>query len=296
MKNIHLVLFFIACTVIAHAQDSGKSYYDEGWAPTSRDSAVYYRNWVRSADKYEIHDYYKNGRPLLTGYLSTLTENFWAERNGHFVYFDKATGTTVAEGDYKNGRKNGPWKYYNTYTRVLNTEVSYTADLITRERGFDHDGKTVSYVNYYQLGKMVSQTDYYENGTKKKETEYNGKDIAFEKCYSIAGADTSCKTEEKKQLVEQMPSPDFNMGDYLSENIHYPELARKRGITGRVPVEFVVLEDGSISNVLVRTSIYPALDEEAIRVIAAMPKWKPGMQNGKPVKVLFTQPITFKIE
>ena len=286
----------MAGTCFAKAQDSGKSYYNEGWELVGREAAMYYRNWQKTGDKYEIHDYYKNGTPLLTGYLTTLTDNFWAERIGHFVYFDKGTGATIAEGEYKSGRKSGTWKYYNTNTHKLDKEVSYTADLVTRERVFSGDGKTVANVSDYQLGKRVRLIECYDNGTKKKETEYNGKDIKFEKCFGVTGADTACKIEETKHLVEQMPSPGYDMNAYLTDNLHYPGLARRLGTTGRVLVEFEVLEDGSIIDVLIRSCVNPAIDDEAIRVIAAMPKWKPGMQNGKPVKVMYTQPITFALE
>jgi len=98
------------------------------------------------------------------------------------------------------------------------------------------------------------------------------------------------------QYVEQMPAPSYDMNKYLTDNLHYPDAARENGISGRVTIRFVVSEDGSISDITVLRGIGGGCDEEAKRVIAAMPKWKPGKQNGKAVKVYFTQPITFSLE
>lgn len=100
------------------------------------------------------------------------------------------------------------------------------------------------------------------------------------------------------QVVEQLP--EFPGGDealfkYLSDNLVYPDRAREAGIEGRVMVGFVVEPDGRISNVKVVRSKAAALDEEAIRVVKAMPKWKAGKQRGKAVRVQYQIPITFTL-
>ncbi|MCD6011953.1 MAG: hypothetical protein K0Q79_1815 [Flavipsychrobacter sp.] len=93
--------------------------------------------------------------------------------------------------------------------------------------------------------------------------------------------------------VAQMPQFDGDQDAYLQKNLRYPEAARENGIEGRVLVEYVINEDGSVSDVRLARGIGGGCDEEAVRVVKAMPKWKPGKQNGKPVKVLFTLPIKF---
>lgn len=95
--------------------------------------------------------------------------------------------------------------------------------------------------------------------------------------------------------VEQMPRPSFNMQEYLAKTIHYPDSAMASGIGGRVVVKFVVNEDGHTSDATIFKSVGYGCDEEAIRAILAMPKWIPGKQQGKPIKVYFTQPITFQL-
>ena len=100
------------------------------------------------------------------------------------------------------------------------------------------------------------------------------------------------------QIVEVMPEfpgGTAAMFTYLSGNIKYPEEAKDKGISGRVFISFVVEKDGSVNQVQVKKGIGGGCDEEAVRVVQAMPKWKPGLQKGKPVRVSYLLPITFKL-
>ena len=100
------------------------------------------------------------------------------------------------------------------------------------------------------------------------------------------------------QVVEKMPEFPGGMNalmSYLKENIRYPEEAKLAGIKGRVTVQFVVNADGSLSNILKLRGVEPSLDAEALRLIASMPTWKPGMHDGQPVAVRYTVPVTFRL-
>ena len=104
--------------------------------------------------------------------------------------------------------------------------------------------------------------------------------------------------DEVYTIVEQMP--EFPGGvdkmiEFMAENIHYPEEAKEAEIQGRVFVSFVVEEDGSIGNVTLLRGIGHGCDEEAMRVVKSMPKWQPGMQRGKAVRVSYILPIVFKL-
>ena len=99
--------------------------------------------------------------------------------------------------------------------------------------------------------------------------------------------------------VEQMPSypgGENALTTYLVDNIKYPEEAVKKGIEGRVLIKFIVEKDGSISNVEVAEPVNPLLDKEALRVVRSMDNWIPGKQNGKPVRVLWNIPISFRLK
>ncbi|MBN2637598.1 MAG: energy transducer TonB [Bacteroidales bacterium] len=124
-------------------------------------------------------------------------------------------------------------------------------------------------------------------GASLTDVQYDGKKLAY---YNTGPIFT---------LVEKKPS--FPGGDkalmqYLASHITYPQDARIKNIQGRVFVSFVVEADGSVSHVHVLRSIYPSLDAEACYVIKHMPKWQPGMQKGKNVRVNFTLPINFAIK
>ncbi|MCQ2285294.1 MAG: energy transducer TonB [Bacteroidales bacterium] len=98
-------------------------------------------------------------------------------------------------------------------------------------------------------------------------------------------------------IVDKMPEYPGGLDSlyqYLLENIQYPVDAREKGEKGTVLVEFVVDKDGSVTNVGVVTSVSPALDEEALRVVRSFPKWKPGEKDGQKVRVHFNIPIQFE--
>ena len=100
-------------------------------------------------------------------------------------------------------------------------------------------------------------------------------------------------------VVEEMPSFPGGQGAlmaFLSSNIKYPVVAQENGVQGRVIVGFVVEKDGSITDVKVMRSVDPSLDREAQRVVKAMPKWKPGKQNGSAVRVKYTVPVVFRLQ
>lgn len=103
--------------------------------------------------------------------------------------------------------------------------------------------------------------------------------------------------EEKEEVVEmpEYPGGEYALFAYLGKNIHYPDSARDAGIAGVVYVGFVVEKDGSISNIEILQGIGGGCDEEVIRLIKNMPKWKPGLQDGEPVRVQYRLPVKFTV-
>ena len=101
------------------------------------------------------------------------------------------------------------------------------------------------------------------------------------------------------QLVEEKPS--FQGGDanqfskWVNSKLVYPEIAKENGVQGRVTLQFTVNADGTVSNVKVLRGVDPALDKEAVRVVSMSPKWKPGKQRDRAVKVTYTFPVIFQL-
>ena len=100
-------------------------------------------------------------------------------------------------------------------------------------------------------------------------------------------------------VVEKQPEFPGGMSElmkFLAKSIKYPVIAQENGIQGRVVCSFVVNRDGSIVDIQVMRGVDPSLDKEAVRVIGTMPKWKPGEQRGKPVRVRFILPVQFRLQ
>jgi len=112
------------------------------------------------------------------------------------------------------------------------------------------------------------------------------------------------KEEEEEEtkvffIVEEMPEfpgGELALRKYIANSIKYPVIAQENGIQGKVYITFVVDRDGSVSSAQVARSVDPSLDKEAMRVVTKLPKWKPGKQRGKPVRVSYTVPINFVLQ
>lgn len=114
------------------------------------------------------------------------------------------------------------------------------------------------------------------------------------------------RIEDEEDIEEEIPfalaevTPEFPGGEaalqkYIASHVQYPSIARENSLQGKVYVKFVIGKNGEVENVGIARGIDASLDKEALRVIQGMPKWKPGMQRGKPVRVTYTVPINFKL-
>lgn len=124
-------------------------------------------------------------------------------------------------------------------------------------------------------------------------------EIPFEATNVDESAPLDANTDEVFKVVEvdpEFPGGEEALYKYLAENIKYPVMAKNNKVEGRVYITFVIEKDGNVSDAKVLRSVNEELDAEALRVINAMPKWKPGTQRGVPVRVQYNIPITFKLQ
>lgn len=139
-----------------------------------------------------------------------------------------------------------------------------------------------------------------ENNAEAKDTANvdNSKaettDVKFDSKVAARNSETDT-VMDKCEVMPKFPGGESGMMKFLTENVKYPKEALDKGITGRVLVEFVVERDGSINDVKIMKSVDPILNNEAIRIVKAMPKWEPGTMNGKAVRVKHTLPVTFRL-
>lgn len=121
------------------------------------------------------------------------------------------------------------------------------------------------------------------------------------RCFSQQDTSSKSSTEEALTIVDEMPVFPGGFEKYitfLQQNIIYPQLAKDSLIEGTVYIEFIVEKDGNISNIMVKPKtkkVGGGCEEEALRVVRMMPKWNPGKQKGKPVRVKMILPVKFKL-
>jgi TonB family protein len=145
------------------------------------------------------------------------------------------------------------------------------------------------YVNGHKDGEWKA---YYSDGKIKSEAIWDNQSCIIEKKWDEDGQMTVKENPYNfAEVNPEFPGGDAAMSKFIQENFKYPEKAREKGEEGTVYVEFVVKKDGSIAEVKTVLSASRLLDAEAERVIKAMPKWKPGEQNGEAVSVRYTVPF-----
>ena len=153
-----------------------------------------------------------------------------------------------------------------------------------------------------EVPKQTTQIQVVEDDVEVEDVEINAEvdqNEVIEEYVAPEIEEEEIVEQEIFQIVEEMPEYPGGLQkltEYLQSNIKYPQMARESGIQGRVFVGFVVEPDGSISNVKVLRSLGGGCDEEAMRVVKNMKKWKPGKQRGKAVRVSYVLPVNFKLQ
>ena len=153
-----------------------------------------------------------------------------------------------------------------------------------------------------EMPKTTTQLEIVEDDVEVEDIEINAdvqQNEVIEEYVAPEIEEEEVVEQEIFQIVEEMPSfpgGEQKLMEYVRKNVKYPQIARESGIKGRVFVSFVVEPDGSVSNVKVLRGIGGGCDEEAMRVVKSMPKWKPGKQRGKAVRVSYMLPVNFQLQ
>ncbi len=131
-----------------------------------------------------------------------------------------------------------------------------------------------------------------DNTTNNSNTKDNAQDNSSNN--NVANKGNASSEDKVYPMAEQMPKYS-HLNDYLTQHVEYPKEAISKGVEGTVKVSFIVEKDGSLSNIHVLHSLEASLDSAAVTCLRNMPKWKPGMQNGKVVRVQFNTPVHFTL-
>ena len=153
-----------------------------------------------------------------------------------------------------------------------------------------------------EMPKTTTQLEIVEDDVEVEDIEINAEmdqNEVVEEYVAPEIEEEEVVEQEIFQIVEEMPTfpgGEQKLLEYVAKNVKYPQIARESGIKGRVFISFVVEPDGSVSNVKVLRGIGGGCDEEAMRVVKSMPKWKPGKQRGKAVRVSYMLPVNFQLQ
>jgi len=236
-----------------------------------KNSVQFYENgqtkWIerfeKSNDIYRLTYYYPNGKPQE---VSIRSSQFDSKINRGIIvlsYWDSAGVELVSD-------KNGFCKCYS---------FNFDSSTVYRDQGNYVDGVSDGAWSNFR-NDTLQFSERYNHGVFQSGIRYdNGKEIEYHQI----------------EIQPQFPGGISQMMSFVSKNLNYPREARKKGIYGKVFVQFVVGKDGSVQDVIIIKGVDPVLDEEATRVVMSMPKWSPGIQRGKPVKARYVLPINFHL-
>ena len=178
---------------------------------------------------------------------------------------------------------------------LLNREVVLDEEMVEITKQEEQKPQPV------EVPKQTTQLEIVQDDVEVEDIEINAEvdqQEVIEEYVPVEVEEEEVVEQEIFQIVEEMPAfpgGEAKLMEYVAKNIKYPQIARETGIQGRVFVGFVVEPDGSVSNVKVLRGIGGGCDEEAVRVVKSMPKWKPGKQRGKTVRVSYTLPVVFRL-
>lgn len=234
---------------------------------------------------------------LVGGFLAwkVIEQKQAEEQQAYMAAMELAKLQKQAEKEKKKPEKVQPKVEMKKEIPVARETQKFTAPVIKKDELVKEEN-LVKQMDQLDAKVAVGTKD--EEGVKDRTVEAVRSDIAV----AAPPPPPAPKPEVSNKVfdvVEEMPS--FPGGQaalmsFLSSNIKYPVVAQENGVQGRVIVGFVVERDGSITDVKVMRSVDPSLDREAQRVVKAMPRWKPGKQNGSAVRVKYTVPVVFRLQ
>jgi hypothetical protein len=254
-----LALVFLS-TVSAIGQID-TTYFNKHWERVeNRDSAMYFQtNPIRLADgKFLIKDYY-----IATGTLqneAVYKDSLGEIRDGFCIWYFES-GNKSEECFFIDGIKNGKFQtFWDDNNKV-------------RRQG--------NLLNGFLDGEVIS---YYKNGNVERKEIYEGRDFVSGQCFTVDGRDTAFYKYVDRSLP-RFPGGDDNYDSYVVKRRKYPEYCRKNKIQGKVYVYTYFDETGKIYKTQITRKVHPLLDNEALRIINAMPRWEPALSDtGVPEK------------
>lgn len=232
----------------------------------ARIDASSYRIFAPDSVGFIMHQYRMNDSLKMTGHFRSLAPN--EVRDGQFIeYFE--SGDVLEESIFDKGNKVGMNKRF-------------------------YPGGKSWFIGEFAAGLPIGEHHWFnEDGSKHRIEKYSKGKLTDGFCFTKSGADTTYFPEEE---MAEFPGKQEELYKFIAKNVKYPNECIENEIEGRVFVKFVINQQGKITDSQIIRSVNPLLDAEALRVVNSMPLWKPAMMEGKPVKIEFNLPISFKLQ
>jgi TonB family protein len=267
MRKILMLLVFVFATYsYAKTQDTLTSYFDKDWniIPHKENADFYRKEYFDIGKKlWVVNDYYMSGQIQMIGSYESQ----------------------------KKEVKHGLFTYYSEENQVQKEENFMRGVFHGQNKSWYENGNPYEFINYRYGKKQGELVTHWRNGQLRRKDVFENNELESGTVWDSLGNEVD--------YYHYMTMPEFPGGQhelfrFISRNVKYPRRAQYNKIYGKVLLQFIVAKDGSIQNIEVIESVHKLLDEEAIRVIQKLPKWKPGTKEGEAVYVRYQVPINFK--
>ncbi len=308
MKKMKLLILLLLMTgITAQAQQRYKDYYKDQL--NKREKIVYadYQSIsIRTAKGDYVQKIFYPEKKVLTHAITYADNKFQVKEGPYREWFDN--GQLWKEGAYENNKAQGVWTFYS-YDNGTKSEYGafeigertgkwITLDSLggmTREQ-FYKAGKLHGECKIYSIEGQLAMKQQFEEGKKISEQRLLDDPDVYGSINDALDIQPHLKDCENENAEQRQASTERKYLEAIYKNIKYPALAREENVMGNVLIRFTLEKDGSISDIMVLRGVCEVIEQECRRVIKFMPEWKPGMKNGKPVRVWYNLPIKFKLE
>ena len=261
--------------------------------------------WLLKAELQSVHEYEADRRVLSSGVNASEYQLLLIRKAVGDKLFSMANNLTQSSLKKRITmmlkKNSNPWSRARMLAAIPVAAVAVVAFATPKAESLSNEIESESEA---LISKVMPAVKAQADGSSQGATEMAAADAAPVKAEAEAQPkadapeaivpDGDDKVYDVVEQQPEFPGGTSGLAKWLGDNIKYPAEAAKQGIEGRVIVQFVVGIDGTVSNVKLMRPVNPLLDQEALRVVTAMPKWTPGKQDGKPVAVKYTIPVTFR--
>jgi len=293
LMRVHLPALFLvllgALPCASHAQSLPAVYLNAREQETVPDSATHYRvvDQKEEAGSYAMREYSLAGTLLLQGSLSAIDPPV---RNGVFTWFHPS-GAKASQVHYRDDKANGLYLAWYEDGQVSQRGEYTSGRRSGRWLSVHRNGQKRS-EGHYLLGRPQGEWRYFFNTGQLSAVERlnQGRSVSLA-LYQADGTPSSAGGVRRQ--APEFPGGEAALLSYLARNTVYPKTARQRNITGSVYIAYTVGEDGQVSQVHVARGLSPEVDNEARRVVASLPAFRPGREYNVPTAMTYTLPIHF---